>query len=710
MERFLPFAKLVANNASDVDTWKAVLDLIAKFRETTPNRIIEPTFGGTPRTCTSSTYQGSEQTKSFLEPAIRQELYNCTYEHVDGFWEKYFEDKEWAEKSEQIYERMKKFGQLNNLPQPPREEAVWNWWSDTQEKFFQGSRGVYYTTASKKDLTGTDSERQLDLLMKRRDISVAGKHHWEDIRVVGEHKASYTYRAAKFFQLGRYIRDVFTTQPTRRFVHGFLLLGSSMELYIFDRSGAYGATPFNIYDEPERFVRVMSAYVFMSDKELGLDTFIERVDGKQFVTVTEDGQGKRRRLQLEARPIAVQAAIVCRGTCCYRTADGKRVVKFSWRSDKRLAEDKHLRRAHEKGVQGVARLCGQETITTVADLRDGLTFTKKRKFRAPSQGTPSTSQSSVNSSVRNLSISKRASDEGGGRPSKKSRSKSQQSKLSQEYTAGNDSQQSQNTPQDTQDTRDSQATQYTPVDASFRGEQEKFHNRVMSCLAISPAGRALSTFQSVPELLCAFRDAIKAHRSLFLDGKILHRDVSENNIIITDPKDNQGFSGTLIDMDLAVNVDDIGYNERSGAQRMTGTLKYMAIEIVELAFRDDRRDLEHTYRHDLESFFYVLLDICINYGWPSGRRRGPDPLQGWYIGRYKDMAGVKASDMSNRSFESTILNEFSPTFDGAKDLATVLRVALFGKGELDTGTPSKAAPYYDDIIKGFDEAIRKFQR
>ena len=147
---------------------------------------------------------------------IRQELHDCTYEHVDGFWEKYFEDKEWVEKSEQICELVKENGRWDSLTRPPTEEAVWNWWSDTQEKFFQGSRGVYYTTASKKDLTGTDSERQLDLFMKHRDVSPDGKHHWEDVRVVGEHKASHTDRAIKFFQLARYIRDVFTTQPTRR--------------------------------------------------------------------------------------------------------------------------------------------------------------------------------------------------------------------------------------------------------------------------------------------------------------------------------------------------------------------------------------------------------------------------------------------------------------------------------------------------------------
>lgn len=47
--------------------------------------------------------------------------------------------------------------------------------------------------------------------------------------------------------------------------------------------GAYGATPFKI-GELERFVRALSAYVLMSDREPGLDTFIERKGGRQYVT------------------------------------------------------------------------------------------------------------------------------------------------------------------------------------------------------------------------------------------------------------------------------------------------------------------------------------------------------------------------------------------------------------------------------------------
>lgn len=78
-----------------------------------------------------------------------------------------------------------------------------------------------------------------------------------------------------------------------------------------------------------------------------------------------------------------------------------------------------------------------------------------------------------------------------------------------------------------------------------------FDNRMLRCLVISPAGRAIRNFESITELLEALRDAIKAHRSLFVDGNILHRDISENNIIIMDPEEVNGFRGMLIVLDLA---------------------------------------------------------------------------------------------------------------------------------------------------------------
>lgn len=59
----------------------------------------------------------------------------------------------------------------------------------------------------------------------------------------------------------------------------------------------------------------------------------------------------------------------------------------------------------------------------------------------------------------------------------------------------------------------------------------------------------------------------------------------------------------LIDEDLA---KEIGSGP-SGAQHQTGTMEFVAIELL--------RRVSHTYRHDLESFFYVLLWICACRAW-----------------------------------------------------------------------------------------------
>ena len=82
-----------------------------------------------------------------------------------------------------------------------------------------------------------------------------------------------------------------------------------------------------------------------------------------------------------------------------------------------------------------------------------------------------------------------------------------------------------------------------------------FSNRIISCIVISPAGRALCDFQLKLELLKALRDAIKAHKSLYIRGKILHRDISEKNIIMTDPEAITDRIGMLIDFDLGQELD-----------------------------------------------------------------------------------------------------------------------------------------------------------
>jgi serine/threonine protein kinase len=134
----------------------------------------------------------------------------------------------------------------------------------------------------------------------------------------------------------------------------------------------------------------------------------------------------------------------------------------------------------------------------------------------------------------------------------------------------------------------------TPKDGSFE-------NRIFSYLIISPPGRPINKFKRVREFLETYRDSIKVHRSLYYDGKILHRDISENNIIVTDAEGERDLRGMLIDLDLGKGLN----SGLSGARYRTGTMEFMAIEVLE--------GRAYTYRYDLESFFYVFLWVIIRY-------------------------------------------------------------------------------------------------
>lgn len=250
-------------------------------------------------------------------------------------------------------------------------------------------------------------------------------------------------------------------------------------------------------------------------------------------------------MQLDEAPFVKQRAVVCRGTTCFRSSNRANVVKFSWTSDKRPPEAKHVRLAHEKEVEGIAKLIGYQAITSISELRSGLTFPSSHRFRdGTASATTSFSQTQLGQSfgpIQNLSISrtsskrKRPGDERGSR--KKSTSNSQKSQLSQQYETAQ--------------------TLGEPAVSLYESDNGKYSNRVFGCLAIAPAGRALSEFaqkqqsatdlsvmSAIKKLLTTLRDAIKAHRSLYLKGNILHRDLSENNIIITNPADTGGFAGS----------------------------------------------------------------------------------------------------------------------------------------------------------------------
>ena len=690
-EHYHTLLQLVIKQAPDVDIWNAVLNLIITVSRTTPPLRIPLSYNSTalsydstPINYSSASLQGSEQTRILVEARVFDEIKRCTYRNVGGFFSKYFEGKDWTEQTKEIYrivQERKASGRWTEFPNPPVETAVIEWLFRFQEEFLSDSQGIYYIAESTKDLTGGESRRQMDLFIKQKGIVSGTAHNWKDVQVVQvvcEHKKSSLKEfKSRLLQVGRYMRDVFTAQPTRRFIHGFSLCGTIMELWVFDRSGPYSSGEFDIYKEPEQFIRAIAGYTMMSDEELGLDILVERDGEDRFITITEDITGKERRLQLESDLIAYQRAIVCRGTSCFRASipsseDPRYVVKFSWTSDKRQPEVDLLRLARERGVEGVAKLFGDYHITSIADMREGLTFGKPHAFR------------NTAGDIQRDIQRKRQTIGSRGSPSKRSRSYGQ----------------SHNTAKQENEVADT--GEYSQTTSLYTYDKSSFDNRIFRCLVISPAGLAIRDFRSIPELLKALRDAIKAHRSLYTAGKILHRDISENNIIITDPKETNGFTGMLIDQDLA---KEIGSGP-SGARHQTGTMEFMAIEVLRL--------VSHSYRHDLESFFYVLLWMCARRAWErrfrcrAAHQPKESMLSKWYTGSYKEIAQSKMYAMGVDGLKE-LLEEFPAVFDPVKPLCEEIRGILFpllDTGAMFIGTPSDPPEkLYDPIIEAFDNAI-----
>ncbi|KAK8043787.1 FunK1 protein kinase [Apiospora phragmitis] len=229
-----------------------------------------------------------------------------------------------------------------------------------------------------------------------------------------------------------------------------------------------------------------------------------------------------------------------------------------------------------------------------------------------------------------------------------------------------------------------------------------FIDRTFSCTATYPLGRPINQFETISEFLEACRDVAKVLRSLYQDGKILHRDICIENLIIPVRRIEGEADGVLIDLDNALDL------ERGPARRG----RFMAIGIL--------RGDPHTYRHDLESLFYVFvwIAICNN----NNRERDDDGmttslrqhsmtslLWGWCTTDLRAVSESKSADMSLEGFLN-ILGEFSSEFRRLEGLARRLHGLLFPvrEGAIFTGTDVNLADtnrLYDGVIHVFDEVI-----
>ncbi|WKT54244.1 Fungal-type protein kinase [Fusarium oxysporum f. sp. vasinfectum] len=445
----------------------------------------------------------------------------------------------------------------------PSPDNFLPWFSNYVSRELDGARGSWHISngnvASQHE--SVDDGARL-LLTMPTSLASNIQTRWDHVQVIGQfyHRGCVCYQDG-LLRLCRSAHQVFASQPTRLFLHGFYIRGSLIELWVFDRSGLYCSDVFDVRKDFIQFLSIILSYQRMTDQDLGKINIIETNKVGRYIILDSVVKPSLGKLYLESQPIASREGLVGTGTTCYRARmpDSNRwnyVLKFKWRWARERPEDELLKLAKKKCVWGAVSLDYYKEIETI-------------------------------------------------------------------------------------------------------------------------------------------RDAIKCHRSLCYDAKILHQDISPGNMIILDDQDEGKPNGILIDLDSATEVTE-GLGAEPG---ITGTRPFMAIGVL--------KGECHTYRHDLESFLYVFLWTVIT----NHTENPPETskLRQWSNGDWNELAVRKALDMNQDNFRN-ILEEFTPEFHSLKPLAESLRQILFPlrDGVIWTGTdgsPEAVSKLYDGITRAFEEAI-----
>ncbi|KAL8296099.1 hypothetical protein RB600_001543 [Gaeumannomyces tritici] len=493
-----------------------------------------------------------------------------------------------------------------------------------------------------KPIHGSTGERKLDVgLVDEPEAGKDSKCHWSQILVLGELKSNRSADIASkaWLDLGRYAREVLAAQETRRFVLGFTLCGPLMRLWEFDRLGGIASDKFDINECGLQFISTILGFLWMSEEELGFDPTVVTEGTQQFIDINKDGSTER----LVIDKLMVRAPCIAgRATTCWmahRKEDPQTrlVIKDSWQYMERDEEGALLQQATEMGVVRVARYYHHETVQVRgtnddirSNVRGGLDITTATNYRPERSMPPRTAIESGASRGRTSSSTgkKRLSSQLGAPLPYRKRSCS----------------------------------------ASPTKAGGALPNRVHRRLVLQDCGKPIYKASSRSALLTALGGCIEGHQSLYNAG-FLHRDISVNNLMINEDDDNLPWDSFLIDLDLAVRNSREG---SSGAKGKTGTRAFMAIGAL--------LGEQHSFMHDLESFFWVLFWICVHYDGPD-KSRVVSEFDRWNYNSMEALATEKKGQVSHEGdFIRTAQENFTPYYQPLIHWINTLRKAVFPDG------------------------------
>ncbi|KAI1825468.1 hypothetical protein F4861DRAFT_537932 [Xylaria intraflava] len=589
-DRIKPLLNALLVNTSDSEIWKLVYNAV--FESTPPPRPVVSSLLQTPLRHNTSSLANSSEQREYMDRALKAEL-GPIYVGLHKFHETYFGAVVDLEKASKAF-----FNQCmgdsdplfdngwRGWPKDAKQDDVLHWLESFCEKLASFAESYKSSPVGQRALLtqpntlvkGSVARRKMDLgfvNLKRR----GGKAlYWSDVLVPGELKSNRNAdgHLETWIDLARYTREVFASQDTRRFVLGFTICGSLMRVFEFDRVGAIASESFDINSDGLRFVYTVLGFLWMSREQLGFDPTIISTSDEKYIVIERNGVHERLIIDRMMRPAG---CIVGRATTCWKAhrqgeLQTPLVIKDSWQYPEREEEGELLRKATDRGVINVARYYHHETVRVLDtdddvqnSVRKGLDITKAEKHES-------------GSSVRSPSADTiggqngRSSTAGSKRPSSHIDAPLPPSKRSCSASR-------------------TKMDSITPL------------NRVHRRVVLRDYGKPIYYASSRVALLKALEGCIKGHESLHKAG-LLHRDISINNLMINEDEKNPSWPSFLIDLDLAIDEQRAG---SSGANGRTGTRAFMAIGVLQ--------GEQHSFMHDLESFFWVLFWICVHYEGPG---------------------------------------------------------------------------------------------
>ncbi|KAJ3805724.1 hypothetical protein EV368DRAFT_50033 [Lentinula lateritia] len=184
--------------------------------------------------------------------------------------------------------------------------------------------------------------------------------------------------------------------------------------------------------------------------------------------------------------------------------------------------------------------------------------------------------------------------------------------------------------------------------ANFKDAYEERILRIVAQEELHP----ITDLTDATELAEAFKQIFECYRWVYEGYKIMHRDVSISNLMFQ-RIDGKSY-GVLNDFDLAAFHDG---SVPSTSKQRTGTNPFMA-----------RILLEHFYRHDLESFLYVLAFLTCDTSAPGST-----------LGTWIDLGMAALQDAKSNVLTIERFPPQKPAFEGFGFWITLLH-QLFRKG------------------------------